>query len=260
MLFWHLKNLFCTFGVFFKKILIIFFALLCTFWKCVFCDDTEKKTNWWIMNESRYFMFWFYQIALHNLDVEGLDSMVPDPCGDFWKTKVKIIKVDLNNLPQQKKENDEDMPEKIFNYIVKDARETERPFFCPICGAGYKSDGYLDRHMQEKHSDDKNAECQECGKILFNKQSLDRHILTMHRVWKICKIEFSTKIEKEEHILIHTTCNICNLKYPSESKLKRQMSDQYFVWFFQKINQIFKISRLLLSILFYNIYLRLVCL
>ena len=84
----------------------------------------------------------------------------------------------------------------MSNRIVKDARETERLFFCPICGAGYKCDGYLDRHMQEKHSDDKNAECQECGKILFNKQSLDRHIVTMHRVCKICKIEFSTKIEK----------------------------------------------------------------
>ena len=43
----------------------------------------------------------------------------------------------------------------MSNRIVKDAKETKRLFSCPICGAGYKSDGYLDRHMQEKHSDAK---------------------------------------------------------------------------------------------------------
>ena len=60
------------------------------------------------MNESRY-----YQIDLHNLDVEVFDSMVPDPHGEFRKTKDKIIKVDLNSLPQKQKKNDEDQSEKI---------------------------------------------------------------------------------------------------------------------------------------------------
>ena len=43
----------------------------------------NRHRNCKSMNEARYFMFWFYNIDLHNLKVEGLDSSVPDPQGEF---------------------------------------------------------------------------------------------------------------------------------------------------------------------------------
>jgi len=77
--------------------------------------------------------------------------------------------------------------------------------------------------MNKQHNyvaSDKKAKCTECGKILFNKQSLDRHKVTMHRFCKISKLEFMTKQEKDEYLKIHKTFKICNVPWPSESKLK----------------------------------------
>ena len=35
------------------------------------------------MNEARFFMFWTYQMHLHNLQIEGLDAVMPNPHVDF---------------------------------------------------------------------------------------------------------------------------------------------------------------------------------
>ena len=96
----------------------------------------------------------------------------------------------------------------------------ESPVKCTLCGAGYKTEAYLQVHMKEKHNDVKNykkAECLECGKILFNKQSLEKHIVALHRKCKVCNIQFDTKMQKEEHMKIHTTCSICDITFPYET-------------------------------------------
>jgi hypothetical protein len=124
------------------------------------------------MNEARYFMFWFYNIDLHNLKVEGLDSSVPDPQGEFRRIQFKVIPVDIMNLPDKQTEQLHELSEQLSS--LKEKSLEEIPVKCTLCGAGYKTEAYLQVHMKEKHNDvkdDKKAECLECGKILFNKQS-----------------------------------------------------------------------------------------
>ena len=101
----------------------------------------------------------------------------------------------------------------------------ESKYSCELCNAGYKAEGYLKKHMIEKHGlgGGKMIECSECGSFLSSKQALERHILKMHRVCKICKVEFQTDVEKEKHQRIHTTCTVCGISFPSVSKLDRHM-------------------------------------
>ena len=63
------------------------------------------------MNEPRYFMFWMYNLDLHNLDVEGLDSCIPDPRSEYRWSQIKIIKIDSENLPQ--KQNVESLADQL---------------------------------------------------------------------------------------------------------------------------------------------------
>jgi len=82
------------------------------------------------MNKARYFMFWFYNIDLHNLDVEGLDSPVPDPSWDIQRMQFKVAKVDYKYLPEnqthlsknvayQSKEDITQLSEKLSNLNMK---------------------------------------------------------------------------------------------------------------------------------------------
>ena len=78
-------------------------------------------------------------------------------------------------------------------------------------------------HMSEKHGigGGKCAEFPECGSLLCSKEALEQHILKNNRVCKICKQEFDSEVEKNEHQLSHTTCTICGGTFPSVSKLDR---------------------------------------
>ena len=51
------------------------------------------------MNEARFFLFWFYQMELHNMDIQGLASVLPNLHCDFWWREIKITEVELKNLP-----------------------------------------------------------------------------------------------------------------------------------------------------------------
>ena len=85
------------------------------------------------------------------------------------------------NLPDKQTEQVHELSEQQSSLKVKPSEES--PVKCTLCGAGYKTEAYLQVHMKEKHNDvkdDKKAECLECGKILFNKQSLEKQILAIH--------------------------------------------------------------------------------
>ena len=53
------------------------------------------------MNEPRYFLFWMYNLDLHNLDIEGLAGCVPDPRCDFRWKQFEIHQIDMKNLPSK---------------------------------------------------------------------------------------------------------------------------------------------------------------
>ena len=72
-------------------------------------------------------------------------------------------------------------------------------FSCNYCGAGYTQEGYIKRHMESKHMDQKKSnnlenvspECNECGKVFANHKTLEKHVKT-HLKCNTCKEEFSS--------------------------------------------------------------------
>ena len=193
------------------------------------CEQLFKKinrhTNCKSMNEPRYFMFWMYNLNIHNLDVDGLDSCLPDPRSEFRWSKINILKVNFENLPQ--KQNVETLTDQLAKVDLEDSStpspSVESRYSCELCKAGYKSERYLKKHMIEKHGLGGNnmMECSECGSFLSSKQALERHILKVHRICKICKVELKSATEKNDHQRIHSTCDVCGTFSPSISKLER---------------------------------------
>ena len=217
------------------------------------CEQLFKKinrhTNCKSMNEPRYFMFWMYNLDMHNLDIEGLDSCLPDPRSDYRWSQIQILKIDFVNLPH--KQNVETLANQLERVElleeIQSCKESEYPnkvdlkedststrsgeskYVCEICKAAYKAEGYLKKHMSEKHGlgGGKLVECVECGSFLSSKQALERHIMKIHRICKICKAEFESEIDKNVHQKIHTTCNDCDMTFPTVSKLDRHMSQAH---------------------------------
>jgi hypothetical protein len=195
------------------------------------CEQLFKKVNRHknckSMNEARYFMFWMFNIDMHNLDIEGLDNTIPDPRSEHRWNNLKIRPVDYKHLPQKQEvdsisEEVDELTDKIDNLHVVENNDF---FICKLCGAGYSSDGYLLKHMTEKHgiiySTGNKAECPECGNILSSKQAILRHIQDIHRKCKHCKQLFISQLERDSHQIQHTTCEKCGTIFPTMSKLKR---------------------------------------
>ena len=146
------------------------------------CEQLFKKvnshTNCTTMNESRYFLFWVYNLDLHNLDIEGKASSIPDPrCEDRWKL-IEIVPANLQDLNKMNLEEVDAVSEKFENINL----DREVPLFkCKLCDAGYDKEGYLDLHLKEKHNQEASIQCLECDKTLTSKRNLDNHISNVHR-------------------------------------------------------------------------------
>ena len=69
------------------------------------CEQLFRKvnshTNCKSMNEARYFLFWLYQLDLHNLDIENLVS-ASDPRTDYRWLVTTIIKADVTEVLKMK--------------------------------------------------------------------------------------------------------------------------------------------------------------
>jgi hypothetical protein len=194
------------------------------------CEQLFRKvnshSNCKSMNESRYFLFWLYNLDLHNLDIEDLVS-VSDPRTEYRWMKINIHEVELETV---KKMNLPDVIEKIdqideIGKKLQDVQlETPETFVCNDCGGGFKSKGFLDHHREKKHGEIlKPLMCEECNKILQSKRNLEEHITKIHRTCKICKLKFKNKEESEEHCRSHTTCSVCKVDMKTKYKMDRHM-------------------------------------
>ena len=207
----------------------------------VVCEQLFKKvnshTNCKSMNESRYFIFWLYNLDLHNLDIEGLASYMPDPRSEYRWSKITIHPAILD----EKEKMEINILDQITQKIEEISIQADAPkFVCPLCKAGYSSEGYLSHHMKKKHEHTKSSfECTECEKPLTSKRNLDNHVVIVHRTCKQCKPNkvFMTTFELTAHASEHTTCKICGINMQSQYKLGRHIKH-----LFNKLTIILKVT------------------
>ena len=168
-------------------------------------------------------MFWLYNLDLHNLDIEGKASFIPDPRSSIRWNDIAIVKDTLDDKEKMSFNEIEELSEEIDSLSITGHKPK---FKCQICNSGYNMEGYLKRHIEEKHNEAKQIfDCPECEKKLTSKRNLENHIVNFHRTCKQCKPSksFSTKEELISHKSIHTYCKECDTDMKTKYKLERHM-------------------------------------
>ena len=174
------------------------------------------------MNEARFFIFWLYQMHLHNLDIEGLAGVMSNPHVSFRWEQIKISPVDLDKLRKPKGSLAPEVTE-VMNKLDQLRLSTHK---CPLCEESFEEEASLKAHITNVHPETHSSnprECKECGKVLGSAQSVIRHVLAVHRSCKNCKLVFESSAELNQHKKIHTTCELCGTDWGYPSKLKSHM-------------------------------------
>ena len=193
------------------------------------CEQLFRKvnshSNCKSMNEGNYFLFWLYNLDLHNLDIEDLVS-ASDPRSDYRWQKVVIMEADLSSIRKIYVDNPKSdvVMEKLGLHLSNVSLKESDSHQCNVCGGGFISKGYLDQHLAKKHDTAlKPHKCDECDKILQSKRNLTEHIKKVHRSCKTCALTFSSKADTDVHKKLHTTCKVCNVDMKTNYKLERHM-------------------------------------
>ena len=87
------------------------------------------------------------------------------------------------------------------------------PIKCNLCDKEYASTSSLNRHIKEKHSDQKRFVCIQCKKEFSETAALDSHVMSrhIHKVTKNlglyacieCNKNFSTQLDLARHMKMH---------------------------------------------------------
>ena len=164
------------------------------------------------MNESHFFLYFLYNMDLHNLRKEGMACTV-NLKSSFRKSEVRASKM-----------SDLDFKALKENFSPKhDSQPITMPFTCARCENGYKTEQSLKTHLRLKHPElnpQNPRACPTCDKILSTEQRLKTH-MKIHLVCKICKDEFPSELEMLSHKKGHTSCPKCQKDFLTESGLKR---------------------------------------
>ena len=94
------------------------------------------------MNEARFYMLFLYTLDAHNLDINGF-SIANDPRHEYRWSKIKFTEVVLD-------EDIVDVDVLIEKLVDKKIRAD---FICKLCGSGYMKEGFLKKHMIDKHGE-----------------------------------------------------------------------------------------------------------
>ena len=182
-------------------------------------NRVNRHTNCKSMNESRYFLFWLILFDLHNLEIMKL-TMAADPRRTYRWENITIHPVDLSRFRQ--KNNVENLSKDLEVLDINNCNDNK--FLCNECDSSFSSSGFLDQHKFKKHGHViKSFVCNECEKILQSKRNLDQHILKMHRICRICGLEFKSKVELDKHKRCHTTCEKCFMYFSTKYNFDRHM-------------------------------------
>nr|CAI5841251.1 unnamed protein product [Callosobruchus analis] len=120
-----------------------------------------------------------------------------------------------------------------FSYLWQHMRKHtgERPFLCDVegCDKSYANSSHLNRHKASVHERATECICKEkdCGRVLANHYSLQKHIKRFHSVdgpFKCfhCMKGFSKKYRLRKHLFVHLEergykCKKCNIGFPSRT-------------------------------------------
>ena len=164
------------------------------------------------MNQAHFFMFHFYNLDLHNLNIEGFANTLTNTHNDFRASKYKEDDIDFDSLKK-----------------VEDHIETvnELTFKCLHCSCAYDTNVTLKKHIKLKHqetSEENPFQCCKCSKVLSSSQRLNTHMKTCCTC-NVCKEIFDSITDMLHHKKIHTSCTVCNTDYGSKSKLQRHMTN-----------------------------------
>ena len=195
------------------------------------CEQLFKKVNQYSncksMNDPRFFLFWCYKFEMHNLDIEGLASSLPDPRSTYRWDNINVLEPTLeeDNLEEKEVEN-------VIDLLKETHIANEPKFKCEKCGATYDKKGYFETHLK-KHENvmkptnsSEEYKCSICNKILQSRRNLDKHI-DAHKTCKTCKAIFESNEECREHEKVHTTCMISNQDFDFPSKLTRHIKQKH---------------------------------
>ena len=145
---------------------------------------------------------------------------------DIFPLQPEPEKKSMENNPEKTIDNNQVITEADNIQVITEAVNNIKlssTLQCPECGAKYEKEGYLKKHIGEKHGEGKiDPICKECGKLLSCNQALTRHMKT-HMKCKSCNKTFDSIDEARTHIKQHTTCPIC--KYDYKTKFKIHMKD-----------------------------------
>ena len=65
--------------------------------------------------------------------------------------------------------------------------------------------------------------CNECDKILQSKRNLEDHVKKIHRICKLCNMNFDNGNDLIRHKKIHTTCSVCDVDMVTKYRLERHL-------------------------------------
>ena len=107
--------------------------------------SVNSHSNYKTINEARYFLFWFYQMDLHNLDLEGMAGVLPNPHCDFRWTQFEIEKIDYGNLhPKTQIDN---ITEGLTNMQMEEKTIIKFELFSSC----FTNESQLKKHVSSKH-------------------------------------------------------------------------------------------------------------
>lgn len=123
----------------------------------------------------------------------------------------------------------------LLNEHIKEQHIVER-IQCSMCPnqEEFKSMAELNRHKRDSHS----LKCNKCGRLFYNQEELDKHMVSKHDdrlVCKICDKVLSSVQGRKTHELTHTDrsemCWICGLVVKNKQVLQQHLqghSDETF--------------------------------